>query len=111
VAEEHPLVTARRLTGQGPPDGFVEFEGQRVPVHMLSTEERAAVDAQRARYDASLDPARMYDRAQVLVLMARAVTTVYRAAREAGDDGERFDAHAAEKVVNGVLEEFDRSGA
>jgi hypothetical protein len=108
---QHPLALARALSADRPPDQFVEFEGQRVPVHVLTEEERAAVEAQQARYDAERTGERVYGRSAVLLLMARAVTTVYRAAREAGDDGSRFDAHAAEKVVSGVLEEFDRSGA
>jgi hypothetical protein len=108
---QHPLALARALSADRPPDQFVEFEGQRVPVRVLTEEECAAVEAQQVRYDASLDPARMYDRAQVLVLMARAVATVQRAAKDAVDDLQRFDARAAERVVREVLDEFDRTGA
>jgi hypothetical protein len=54
VEPEHPLITARRMMGERKPDEHVEFEGQQVPVHRLTTVEDDELKAQGVRFSAGL---------------------------------------------------------
>lgn len=50
---EHPLVTARRMTGGRKPDYYLLSDGAKVPVHSFTAQEEAEVLAQELRFAAS----------------------------------------------------------
>lgn len=51
----------------------------------------------------------LFSRDEVERLMARGAVKVMQARKDAQDDGRRFDAKAAEKVIAGTLDEYTKA--